>query len=77
MEFIKINVNLSRAKVTVANFGYPFGPFGLFASEDFFLNFHLSQAQVTLPTLAILLGPLACLFLKTLMFITFISLGHK
>jgi hypothetical protein len=48
MEFIKINVNLSRAKVTVANFGYPFGPFGLLVSEDFNVyNLHLSRAQVT------------------------------
>jgi hypothetical protein len=26
MEFIKTNANLSRAQVTVADFGYPFGP---------------------------------------------------
>jgi hypothetical protein len=46
MEFIKTNVNLSRAKVTVADFGYPFGPFGLFASEDFF--FKLSSLSGTI-----------------------------
>jgi hypothetical protein len=45
MEFIKTNANLSRAQVTVADFGYPFGPFGLLASEDFF--FKLSSLSGT------------------------------
>jgi hypothetical protein len=48
MEFIKTNVNLSRAQVTVADFGYPLTALWLTCFWRRILNLHPSQAQVTL-----------------------------